>query len=95
LILPNEGIMGDFDTVFRKRLKRFAARQMPPANGRSKLLLSVSRSSAGIRSITLPERHPFMWKRTYETHKNSDWALFSIDWGTLYSLGALSMRNVL
>ena len=87
--------MDTFDSYIGKRIKRFAARQMPPANGRSNLLKSVSYASTNRSSRTLPERHPIIWKRTYDGRKNSTWSLFSIDWATLYSLGALSMRNVL
>jgi hypothetical protein len=95
VILPEEIIMDTLDENIGKRIKRFAASQKPPADGKSRLLKSVTSASADKRSRTLPERHTILWKRMVDGRKNSEWSLFSFDWATLYSLGVSSMRNVL
>jgi hypothetical protein len=95
VILPEVIDMDTLDKNIGKRIKRFADSQKPPADGRSRLLKSVTCASADLRSRTLPERHPIIWKRIYDGCNNSNLSLFSFDWATLYSLGVLSMRNVL
>lgn len=86
--------MHPIDSYIGIRLKHFANKYPPPANGRLSLLRAVS--SNAINNQPQPEREPHIWKNNYENRQSADWSFRSAEWSILYyfRLNALMMHHV-
>lgn len=89
--------MNPVDAFISKKLKRYAARQFPPAHTRIRLLHAASspHSQWSQKNLRSSDYHPIIKKQTYEDRQSSVWSLNYFDWASIYSLGVMNMRHVL
>ncbi len=96
--LLKETIMNPLDAYIGQKMKRYAARHTPPANGRYTLLKTAAATSNTVKNNNNKKMkgcQPVFWKRIYEDQQSNSWSFQLFDWTPIYSFGVMNMRHVM